>query len=328
MACIQVLRVETRDRLDAGLLAHVLGRSRPAHARDDAKCVTLADDEAGARARLRELTAKPRPGRPAKHAVDFMIAGPPPFAPQRDWDAERKRQWERDSAAWPPERVRQWADDSVDWLRETFPTVRIAGASLHLDESSPHVHVVLVPDDGEKLSWKSAFAKAFGSNEYRRMQNAYHSAVGKRYGLGRGEVGSDRKHRKLSAEVGEARVRDEIAHARDARQDAEWTVETAQQRASEIETAASNHAKSKWEQTEADARDLIADAQRRADALLDEAKTAVEALVAQARDLFAHVESLDEFVRKKPGRFSKPLMADGLLSDAERERWRPREPKR
>ena len=126
-----------------------------------------------------------------------MFAGPPPFeAPDR----------------WPKEKVLDWAEKSAAWAEAFFKSgsgdAVIATASLHLDETSPHLHVLAAPlvrdSKGAKFAWKQIRRKAASAvagervtNWHRHgeiIQDAYHAKVGSQFGLGRGERGSKRRH--------------------------------------------------------------------------------------------------------------------------------------
>lgn len=43
-------------------------------------------------------------------------------------------------------------------LEEVVPNFKIANATIHFDESSPHLHIVGVPfKDGMKMVWKTSW---------------------------------------------------------------------------------------------------------------------------------------------------------------------------
>ena len=194
----QVLRFETRDRLDPNLLRHCAGESRPDHARPGRKAVVFHDDRDGARARLDALleARKGSRGRPPKQAIDMILAGPPAYAADD---------------AWPADRVDEWARASYEWVRETFPEAPVAIAVLHTDEASPHIHVVLIPEHKSALSWHGLKTSAAGRfNHYRKFQDSYYERIGKAFELARGERGSQRKHKPLDRESGLKRARQEL----------------------------------------------------------------------------------------------------------------------
>ena len=225
---IQVLRIETRDALDPAPLRHCAGEYRPPHARQagepERSNVVYRDNREAARARIAELTAKPRRGRPAKHAVDMVFAGPPRYADESRWDGER---------------IKAWAEDTIRWVERAFPTATIAIAALHQDEAAPHVHLTLVPEIDGRLSWRECVQRAVGARDYQKAQDAYHHAVAERHGLDRGErldrarqKKPTREHRPLSLEAGRRLAAKEHERAVAlAKWDAENEIERAWQRA-------------------------------------------------------------------------------------------------
>ena len=59
-----------------------------------------------------------------------------------------------------------------------------------MDETTPHLHLNLVPIVGDKLSAKHLFTRA----SLRELQTDFHEKFGKRWGLERGKPGSQAKH--------------------------------------------------------------------------------------------------------------------------------------
>lgn len=200
MAQKQVLGMFTRATLDGALAAHFEGAIRPNTARtmgpeDGPPVDVLHLDLTGARGAINAHEAYRkkrgrRAGKRAHHAVDLMLAGPPPYATAGEWSREREA---------------RWAADCLAWVRESFPHSVVAVASLHRDENSPHVHVALVPigSDG-RLGWERVKRDAMARHDprgkqkrgvvYGSLHDSFHERVNARYGLARGERGSGRKH--------------------------------------------------------------------------------------------------------------------------------------
>jgi hypothetical protein len=90
------------------------------------------------------------------------------------------------------DKILEWANDSVNWAKKEFGETNIVKAHLHLDETTPHIHVFIVPMYKEKLNAK----KFIGGHKSRLsdLQTTYHEAV-KQYGLERGLEGSKAKHK-------------------------------------------------------------------------------------------------------------------------------------
>ena len=158
--------------------------------------------DAGRRARKR-LKLRGRP--PKTTRQELLFAGPPAF--------DRPEAWDRET-------TERWARGCLEWVRETFPAATIEAAAAHWDESSPHVHVLLVPTcaDG-RVSWRHlqreaaerVTGKAFGTNHRAQMsalQDSCWEACGKPFGLTRGQSGSDRRHRPVDYSAVERRERE------------------------------------------------------------------------------------------------------------------------
>lgn len=96
----------------------------------------------------------------------------------------------KDWAARHPELVMSWAEKSKEWLNRTFTENAVISATLHLDESAPHIHALVMPAVDRRLDvrpWTD------GAEKLRAMQDSYAQAV---HGLGmdRGLEGSTASH--------------------------------------------------------------------------------------------------------------------------------------
>lgn len=127
-----------RSPVESGVARHAAGIVRPENSLQRPglpKTESLLDEprkRAMRRASLefqRELST-PRRGAKPMQTLELLLGGPPAFeAPD----------------AWSIERIREWARESLDYVRRLLPDCPIAVAELHLDENSPHIHIVLVP---------------------------------------------------------------------------------------------------------------------------------------------------------------------------------------
>ena len=196
----RVVRHETMPRPPGARLA---GETRPQEAVGRAEyggraSIRIAGDPELADSRLAEALAIKRPGRPGEGNVEFFASGPPPFEAPDAWAAERVVAWARRFAA--------WLDDAIG------PDAVIRRLDIHLDERAPQLHgdfVPLVRDErGLKRSWKAVAARmvghpsAKGPAVMRAIQDRYHEHVLEPFGLGRGEIGSRRRHEPLPARAG------------------------------------------------------------------------------------------------------------------------------
>ncbi len=119
------------------------------------------------------------------------------------------------------EEIEHWAKDVYDWCARRYGQENIIGFQVHLDESSPHIHALIVPvgirskSGRECVMWSAKFGK--DRYEYgrilREMHTLLHEEVGSKYGLERGDSidGRNVQHlhkreyiRKLTKEVKQA----------------------------------------------------------------------------------------------------------------------------
>ena len=117
--------------------------------------------------------------------------------------------------------IEQWAKDVYDWCARRYGQENIIGFQVHLDESSPHIHALIVPvgqrskSGRECVMWSAKFGKS--RYEYghilREMHTSLYEEVGSKYGLERGDsiVGRNVQHlhkrdyiRKLAKEAKQA----------------------------------------------------------------------------------------------------------------------------
>lgn len=87
--------------------------------------------------------------------------------------------------------------DALNWLKKRHGPDNIISATLHLDESTPHLVVYVVPrtKDG-RLSCRDFLGSPA---KLREMQDNFHTACGISYGLDRGVKGSKAKHEDVKA---------------------------------------------------------------------------------------------------------------------------------
>ena len=100
--------------------------------------------------------------------------------------------------------IEQWAKDVYDWCAKRYGQKNIIGFQVHLDESSPHIHALIVPvgqrakSGRECVMWSAKFGKT--RYEYgqilREMHTSFYDEVGSKYGLERGDsiVGRNVQH--------------------------------------------------------------------------------------------------------------------------------------
>ena len=91
------------------------------------------------------------------------------------------------------EEIERWTKDVKDWCARRYGQENIIGFQVHLDESSPHIHALIVPvgirpkSGRECVMWSAKFGK--DRYEYgrilREMHTSLYEEVGSKYGLER-----------------------------------------------------------------------------------------------------------------------------------------------
>jgi len=97
--------------------------------------------------------------------------------------------------------VEQWADDCVGFLKQKFGN-RLISAVMHYDESTPHLHAIMLPIVKDKQNRFKLNASAWFNNvrekqpdgkyktvvnKMEKLQDEFYVAVSKKHGLMRGE---------------------------------------------------------------------------------------------------------------------------------------------
>lgn len=133
--------------------------------------------------RIRAAGIEPRANSVLAQEI-LMTASPEYFRPT---DPARAGWWEKD-------RTKAWAVTTRDWIKSQYGD-RLVSLHLHLDESTPHLHAVVVPitDDG-RLSARDLF----GPRQLRDLQTSYARAMAP-LGLERGIEGSKASHERVKA---------------------------------------------------------------------------------------------------------------------------------
>lgn len=122
---------------------------------------------------------------------------------------------------------REFFYDVTEFFAERYGYENILSAVVHLDETTPHMHLNLIPVFENRLCAKRLFDRM----ELRELQADFHEAVGKKWGLKRGKPGSTAKH----LETNEFKAKKIIEGAEE---QAEETKKQARQQAEEIKAEA------------------------------------------------------------------------------------------
>ena len=92
-----------------------------------------------------------------------------------------------------PDRVKAWATASLAWAKRQWPD-QLASAVLHLDEMTPHMHLLVVPRVKSAAGvWKLNSKALFDRERLRELQSGFGEALAP-LGIRRGEPGSQAEH--------------------------------------------------------------------------------------------------------------------------------------
>jgi len=125
-----------------------------------------------------EKLAKVLPEKRRKNAVvgvEFMITSSPEWWKNKDQKT-----------------VMEWTYHALDWLQKKHGSEKIISATLHQDETSPHLHVMTVPVVDGKLNARSMYS---GREKLSALQDDFFEHMAKKFpDLERGIKGSKAKH--------------------------------------------------------------------------------------------------------------------------------------
>lgn len=93
------------------------------------------------------------------------------------------------------EEIEHWAKDVYAWCAKRYGQENIVGFQVHLDESSPHIHALIVPVGQRTKSGRECvmWSAKFGKNRFeygqilKEMHTSLYEDVGSKYGLERGD---------------------------------------------------------------------------------------------------------------------------------------------
>ena len=194
---IQLFNVKKVDAPGGGLARHIMGGSR-----DGTSEVQLDVDGAplpavvdllpavgelrpyevrlqAAQQAIREARALRTSGPKPQPCVGIVAAGPPAYGSEE---------------AWPQARIEAWAVQTVEWFRQCAPHAIVTAATLHQDETRPHVHVLAVARaESGHVGWSrilpgfalSGGRRGRGPQHMSELQTRYHTEVAAPFGLAR-----------------------------------------------------------------------------------------------------------------------------------------------
>ena len=123
--------------------------------------------------RIDELNLPTKPRKDAVLMASFVIGS--------------DREFFKGLMPWEQER---FFKECTQYFADKYGEENIISAIVHVDETTPHMHLNLMPIKNGRLCCKDLFDRT----ALTQLQTDFHEAVGKRWGLKRGKEGSDKKH--------------------------------------------------------------------------------------------------------------------------------------
>lgn len=231
----------------------------------------------------------------------------------------------------PPEDARRFFEVAVDLCRERYGAENVLGGFVHMDETTPHVHIPVVPVRDGRLRSAKVFTRADLRSFHKDLGRAEDAALGRHVSV---ELGPERQGEKQLSHLGQAEyvaAREEAARATEraaAAESARMAAEGAQRAAEdrlECLQATLGDAESMAAQGLGGLRRVAREGQyvggreRRAGEKNRELRARVEALEGEGRELGGRCESLEA---EKAG---SPAEIQGLERDVRRLGGRVRE---
>ena len=93
------------------------------------------------------------------------------------------------------EQQKEFFRDCVICFADRYGEENIISAVVHVDETTPHMHLNLIPVLDGRLCSKQLFDR----KALRELQTDFHEKVGKKWGLERGKIGSQAEHLEKAA---------------------------------------------------------------------------------------------------------------------------------
>lgn len=129
-------------------------------------------------------------------AVDLVLTTSPEFF-QNDGET-----WHKNGKIKPEfqKKIDDWVATQIEFVKKEFGESAIKSAVLHLDETTPHIHFLVTPEQTKELKYKNQYgtqtklttslnADRWNPNWWKKFLTNYEK-VNKKFGLKKGEEGS------------------------------------------------------------------------------------------------------------------------------------------
>lgn len=104
-----------------------------------------------------------------------------------------------------PKEQEQYFKDAVDFFKKYHGAENVVSAIVHFDETTPHMHMLVLPMHENKLNSKFFMAR----NQLKSLHTEFHKKVGKKYGLMRGKEQKEGEPKKVHLSVEEYKAKQE-----------------------------------------------------------------------------------------------------------------------
>ena len=146
-----------------------------------------------------------------------------------------------------PSQQRRFFEDATDYFAEKYGKENIISAVVHMDETTPHMHLNLVPIVDRRLCAKELFTP----KTLRELQSDFWEKVGKKWDLERGKPGSQAKHKSVAEYKAQKILEDAQNKAKDIISEANDRAQTAKLQADGIVSQAEQTAAETKQQAQA-----------------------------------------------------------------------------
>lgn len=212
----------------------------------------------------------------------------------------------------------KWKQENVEWIKETFGEENVVSAVLHMDETVPHIHVIVLPvDERGRFNAKDVF----GPKALERYQESYAERMHTACGLKKRVKHSRAKHEdidKFYAAVNEAVLYKLPEPHRDKQGEIDEDMEDYYNRAQQAFTTRNlqNVAKVKELEHEIERakRDFSIDAAERTHLLLEleELKNAMGGNIEEMKKKLKWIETLNEGLKNFPDQEKAKEIRDNI----------------
>lgn len=96
-----------------------------------------------------------------------------------------------------PDREREYFQTAAEWFKSEFGAENVVSAVVHNDESSPHMHLLVVPRDESSGKPKLNAKVLFGNKGVLRRRQSEFSDAMSHFGVERGKADPERRHTKV-----------------------------------------------------------------------------------------------------------------------------------